>query len=107
MIFSPNLNNDSTSVNIENIGYANRNGDINIFPSPSDVSFTIDFGSVKYANFKIALTNIDGELVYSLDKIHSSCVTINIKDNPNGIYILYLFDELEQNIITHKIIIQQ
>ena len=89
-----------TEVIIEN------NSGITVFPNPSDGNFTIDFGSVDYTNFNVALTNMEGKLILSIETLHTPTTEITLKDTPNGVYMLYLFNKLEQSVITHKIIKQ-
>ena len=83
----------------------NKSG-IQIYPNPNDGSFIIDFGSDSFSEYRLLLTNIEGKPVISINEITSSSINIVIKDYPKGVYILYLFNDKNKDIFTHKIIYQ-
>lgn len=95
-----------TEVNTQTKEELVENLNIQIFPNPNDGRFILDLGSNEFANFNITIANIYGKLIYSLDQLNSSLATINLKGKPSGVYILYLYNKLDENLITHKIIIQ-
>ena len=97
---------NTQTTGIESEEMIESSDNITIFPNPTDGNFTIDFGTVDYTNFNVALTNMEGKLIFSIDKLQTPTTTITMKDNPNGIYVLYLFNKSEQSVITHKIIKQ-
>ncbi len=96
-------------LNIKNflpLDSVNENTDIQIFPNPNDGSFTIDFGSNDYQDFSLIISNTDGQIIYSIAVFFKSDITVNLKNNPKGIYILYLQNRKTNNAFKHKIIIQ-
>lgn len=82
------------------------NEDIKIFPNPNEGSFVLDFGSKDYKNFNVVITDIDGKLISSMKELNSSTVSINISGNAKGVYVLYLLNNQDKSITTHKIILQ-
>lgn len=85
---------------------ADNNSNIQIYPNPNDGSFIIDFGSDSFYEYRLMLTNIEGKPVISINEINSSAINLVIKDYPKGVYILYLFNDKNKDIFTHKIIYQ-
>ena len=75
-----------------------------IYPNPSNGIFTIDLlTSVGLSNVKI--TDITGKIIYKEQfTIHNSQFTINLTNQPAGIYFLNI--QTETGIYTEKIIIQ-
>lgn len=82
------------------------NEDIHIFPNPNEGSFIVDFGSKDYKNYDIAVTNIQGKLIKSFKELNSSTIIIDLNGNAKGVYVLYLLNNQDKNITTHKIILQ-
>jgi len=80
--------------------------DIKIFPNPNEGSFIVDFGSKDYRNYNIAVTDMEGKLIKSFKELNSSTLNIDLSDNTKGVYVLYLLNNQDKNIITHKIILQ-
>lgn len=60
--------------------------------------------SPKRATFVI--TDIDGKLINSIKELNSSTVSINLSGNAKGVYVLYLLNNQDKSITTHKIILQ-
>ena len=82
------------------------NEDIWIFPNPNEGSFIVDFGSKDFRNYNIAVTDIEGKLIKSFKELNSSILNIDLSGNTKGVYVLYLLNNQDKNIITHKIILQ-
>lgn len=82
------------------------NEDIQIFPNPNEGSFIVDFGSKNYQIYNIVITDIEGKLIKSFKELNSSTINIDLSDNTKGVYVLYLLNNQDKNITTHKIILQ-
>ncbi|GAB6283296.1 MAG: hypothetical protein STSR0008_20560 [Ignavibacterium sp.] len=82
------------------------NEDIQIFPNPNEGSFIVDFGSKEYQNYNIVITDIEGKLIKSFKELNSSTINIDLSGNTKGVYVLYLLNNQDKSIITHKIILQ-
>lgn len=65
--------------------------DVTLFPNPSKGNMTIDFGR-EYKNASISILSIDGKVVYAVDKLTSSQVSLDL-DQPAGIYTIILATE--------------
>ena len=42
----------------------------------------------------------------SFKELNSSTINIDLSDNTKGVYVLYLLNNQDKNITTHKIILQ-
>ncbi len=82
------------------VGNTNSNGlteasglntKFNIFPNPNKGNFTVVSSS--NSNFKIEIYNILGEKIYNKEVVKAASVSVDLADNPNGIY----FIRLEEN----------
>lgn len=82
------------------------NEDIQIFPNPNEGSFIVDFGSKNYQIYNIVITDIEGKLIKSFKELNLSTINIDLSDNTKGVYVLYLLNNQDKNITTHKIILQ-
>jgi beta-glucanase (GH16 family) len=82
------------------------NEEIHIFPNPNEGSFIVDFGSEDYKNYDVVVTDIEGKLIESFKELKSSAITIDLNGNTKGVYVLYLLNNQDKNITTHKIIHQ-
>lgn len=82
------------------------NEDIQIFPNPNEGCFIVNFGSKDYQNYNITITDIAGKPVESFKELNSSTINIDLSGNTKGVYVLYLFNNQDKSIITHKIILQ-
>ena len=77
-----------------------------VYPNPNKGCFNIDFGNNSIADYSLIIFNIEGKQIFSLNKISSSIIEINIENYPKGSYILNLFNNKYMTVTTHKIIIQ-
>lgn len=77
----------------------NRLDEINIYPNPTDGIFIIDrfLGSIE-------IYNIQGKIIYSSSQINPSNHTIDISNQPQGIYFIKMNDG--EKYYSRKIIIQ-
>jgi beta-glucanase (GH16 family) len=82
------------------------NEDIQIFPNPNEGCFIVDFGSKDYKNYNIVITQIEGKLIKSFKELNSSTINIDLSGNIKGVYVLYLLNNQDKSITTHKIILQ-
>lgn len=95
-----NVLKNTTSVNESNLS------DIKVYPNPNDGTFSIDFGHKDFRHYQIKVFDLKGGLVSSLNTIEKSFITLKIPDNTKGSFILYLLDIKNNDVISHKIIIQ-
>ena len=80
------------------------NNDFNIYPNPSNGSFTIK-SSKNNSVSNLEVINLLGETVYT-ENIHSENQTINLQYLQNGLYTLKFYEN-GKLISTNKIIIQK
>ncbi len=95
---------DTVNITIKTLTGINETSskqNFNIYPNPTTGIFTFKIGETKNANLKV--TNMLGETIYS-EQVNSQSTTINIKDAPNGIYLLQL--QADGKIYYKKIIKQ-
>ena len=77
-----------------------------IYPNPSNGIFTINYDATRsYRRLQVKITDITGKIIYKEQfTIHNSQFTINLTNQPAGIYFLNI--QTETDIYTKKIIIQ-
>jgi len=90
---------DPSTVNIDNIELSKR---VSIYPNPSLGAFTMELQGVQQAN--ISILNILGRKVFE-SQIESQRTTIDISEQPNGIYFLII--TTNNSSTTKKIIIEK
>ncbi len=95
-----NVLKNTTSVNESNLS------DIKVYPNPNDGTFSIDFGHKDFRHYQIKVFDLKGGLVSSLNSLEKSFITLKMPDNTKGSFILYLLDIKNNDVISHKIIIQ-
>ena len=77
---------------------------IDYFPTISADYFTIKWGREMNINKTCLLINVSGEVVKKIENIkNTDCVTINIKDLTNGMYIVKVFNNITGNSSIGKI----
>jgi hypothetical protein len=79
-------------------------GSLHIYANPSNGMFTITNTKAQAANCNLEIFNFLGEKIYSLRILHPVS-SINISDQPAGVYFLNVRDEKES--YTQKLIIQK
>lgn len=77
-----------------------------IIPNPNRGSFIIDFGLLNHLNYNVVVTDDKGKIIYTKNNIDTNKIFIDLKENGQGLYILYLINGQERTATTHKIIIQ-
>jgi beta-glucanase (GH16 family) len=95
-----NVLKNTISVNESNLS------DIKVYPNPNDGTFSIDFGHKDFRHYQIKVFDLKGGLVSSLNSLEKSFITLKMPDNTKGSFILYLLDIKNNDVISHKIIIQ-
>ena len=79
---------------------------VSVYPNPSDGQFNIALGLVKTQDANLRVLDINGRLVLqkSYADIKNETLRINLNGLPKGVYILNI--ELQNDVITEKIILQ-
>ncbi len=100
---------DEFEVTIDNCsGIGDSNNDfVKIFPNPANNYLNVEFGTVAGGKCRLNILNILGHIIYSDHNIslksHQS-IQINIKDYPEGIYIIRI--QTDHNFIYQEKIIK-
>lgn len=91
------------TLNNEELTFKNN---INVFPNPTDVNFTIDFGDISnIQNYKIKITNTLGQTVFE-NEINQQICTVDISNwTTKGLYLLYIVDPKNNIIEVKKLIV--
>jgi hypothetical protein len=92
--------------NIDNLNITEKTSNILVYPNPNDGSFVIDFGTNNNKDFVLRITDMSGKLIYSIDRIETTTFLVHLNNNFKGTYILYLFNNKSNEVITHKIILK-
>jgi uncharacterized repeat protein (TIGR03803 family) len=77
---------------------------ITVYPNPSNGRFTIESSVVGHRSVEIY--NVLGESVFSQYSIPSTKYSIDISNQPLGVYFLKVYNTQQQTISTQKIVIQ-
>ncbi len=91
---------------VTTLGIGNNNkfqNKINLFPNPSAGDFLIDFGK-QYAQAKIEITDITGNLVFATNVANEAIVPIHFKAAP-GVYFVSIHADGEQGVL--KLVVDQ
>ena len=93
---------DPASLDVDNV----IAGEFNIFPNPNNGVFTVELNNVKADDYKITVTNILGETVYTSSKEITTLTSerIDLSDLSKGIYMLEVSNS--ESTISEKIIIE-
>jgi hypothetical protein len=73
---------------------------ITVYPNPNNGQFTIE-SSVVSDQLSVEIYNMLGQKVYSQSTILQPQFTINISDQPNGIYLIRMLDK-DGNLVSQK-----
>ncbi len=94
---------DSLSLDVKN---GNQGEGITVFPNPNNGSFVLNFGNNNYNDFRLAVVNSHGQIIYSDIEIKANNYVVDLNEQPSGTYIRYLLNKKEESIISHRVIIQ-
>jgi len=89
---------------IDNV--ADNSGSVTVYPNPNNGEFTIE-STVVSSQWSVEVYNILGEKVYSQLSTQNSQLTINISNQPNGVYLYRVLTENGNLLGEGKIIIQK
>ena len=98
---------DSILLTVAGIDELLVNGDVNVFPNPSNGEFTIDMELISNSNVSFRVENLVGALVYetqsiTIDGAHSE--TISLGNVPTGVYFVNI--RVGDNNLVKKLIIE-
>jgi hypothetical protein len=81
-------------------------GKLSIFPNPNNGIFTVELNNIKADDYRISVTNVVGQEVYTSTKYVSTLISekIDLSDLSKGIYMLEVANSL--SAITRKIIVE-
>ncbi|MBT5859425.1 MAG: T9SS type A sorting domain-containing protein [Flavobacteriales bacterium] len=96
------MNFDPASLSAENIFV----GEFSVHPNPTNGTFTLDLNNVKSDDYKISITNVIGQEVYSTHKEINGIISedIDISNLEKGVYILEVSSS--DSSISEKIILE-
>ena len=92
------------SINTDN--YSEDAGSMIFFPNPNNGLFTIHIGDLNCNYYSIVITDISGRCVLSDNNLTSTQLTIDLRKNGKGIYLVQIYDENGLNIKRQKIIVK-
>jgi len=101
LVPSPNATNAQLTSIDELIGQ-----EINIYPNPTNYSFTIDLAQATLSPTTISLTNAMGQVFQTIQVHNASTYTINTTDLPVGIYFI-VFDFGAQGKFIRKLVVSK
>ncbi len=81
-------------------------GSMMFFPNPNNGLFTIHIGDLNCNYYSIVVTDISGRCVLSDNNLTSTQLTIDLRKNGKGIYLVQIYDENGLNIKRQKIIVR-
>jgi len=81
-------------------------GEFNVHPNPSTGIFTVELNNIKDDDYKISITNVLGQEVYTSTREISTLISekIDLSDFEKGVYILEVSNS--NSTISEKIIIE-
>jgi len=81
-------------------------GEFNAYPNPTNGVFTVELNNIKADDYRISVTNVLGQEVYTSTKEISTLISekIDISDLNKGVYILEISNS--ESTITEKIIVK-
>jgi hypothetical protein len=92
----------------EGLNYLSRKAEnVSIYPNPSNGKFTIQESGARIQNPEIEIYNMLGEKVFSKFTTDNSQLTINLNDQPAGIYLYRIITETGNLVSTGKLVIQK
>jgi hypothetical protein len=78
--------------------------DVRIFPNPTNGQVNISLDALSGKKAKVEISNLEGKLIFSNSYQNLTVTTINLKNNPYGIYILKL--TIDGDIVIKKICLE-
>jgi len=75
-----------------------------IYPNPNSGIFKVDFNNNSSEEITIQIANVAGEIIYKDQGVFNKTLDINLSDQPEGVYFLYI--NFEDSISVEKIIIR-
>ncbi len=108
LFLSYSLNNSIFNQKDQELHESETNVDENIyvFPNPNSGSINVDFNLLNYKIYDIYVMDINGKTIKSINGLNSSVINIDLSSCKKGAYYLYIINNQDKNIITHKIILQ-
>ncbi|PLW98711.1 MAG: hypothetical protein C0593_04880 [Marinilabiliales bacterium] len=89
-------------IHVSGVGIEELNNTINIFPNPSDGTFTLDISDLKEQISAITIISPNGQIIETIKpEISEKILKIDISDVPVGIYSVKI--ESEKQVITQQI----
>jgi uncharacterized repeat protein (TIGR03803 family) len=97
-----------TAIHITGVNTISAGTGLKVYPNPSNGIFNIvENGELKNENQTIEVYNLIGEQVYSQKSTFNSQLTINLNNQPSGIYLYRVLSENGNFIGEGKLIIQK
>jgi len=93
---------DPAALSVDNV----MPGEFNVYPNPTNGVFTVELNNIKADDYRISVTNVLGQEVYTSTKEISTLISekIDISDLNKGVYILEISNS--ESTITEKIIVK-
>jgi len=93
---------DPAALSVDNV----MSGEFNVYPNPNNGVFTIELNNIKADDYKISVTNVLGQEVYTSTKEISTLISekIDLSDFEKGVYILEISNS--NSTISEKIIVE-
>jgi len=93
---------DPSVLSIDNV----MSGEFNVYPNPNNGVFTVELNNIKADDYKISVTNVLGQEVYTSNKEISTLISekIDLSDLSKGVYMLEVSNS--ESTITEKIIVK-
>lgn len=97
---------------IEELGVINKYfKDLLIYPNPSSDLLNISYRHLTTSEVSVQLVDITGAVLYQEDlrKGYDRDLSLNVKDYPEGIYLLRFYDKAsrEKNMMSYRIMVQR
>lgn len=104
---------DSSFLNnsrMEKANIINKSNNLRVYPNPSNGEFTVMYEVTKRADVSLVIYDLNGVLLRSLVNVHAQYegnyqIPVNLKDLPNGIYIVSLINGDKKS--TERLVIER